>query len=149
MEIWLDADTCPPVTREILCRAVEHGHVPLNLVTDRKLRIFDSRYIRYVELAPGQDEPGKHIVLHCQADDLVVTADIALAADVIARGSYALDPKGNLIGRDNISYHRVTHDLKNTSDSDEAATELPVLLSQQERENFTNQLDRILHRVIA
>lgn len=94
MAIWVDADACPNVIKEILFRAAERVQMPLTLVANQNIRVPPSRYIRSLRVPAGFDVADNEIVRLCDAGDLVITADIPLAADVLAKGAAALNPRG-------------------------------------------------------
>ena len=144
MQIWVDADACPLVIKEILFRAAERVRVPLTLVANAKLRTPPSKYIRAVQVMRGFDVADNYILQNIHADDLVVTADIPLAAEVIGKGGLALNPRGALYTRDNISGYLVTRDLMDQLRGSGVVTGGPATLSQSERQAFANQLDRFL-----
>ncbi|MEO5573579.1 MAG: YaiI/YqxD family protein, partial [Gammaproteobacteria bacterium] len=102
MKIWVDADACPGVIKEILFRAAQRVPVFLTLVANQALRTPASPYINSLQVAAGFDVADNVIAQHVNPGDLVVTADIPLAADVIARGAHALNPRGELYTADNI-----------------------------------------------
>mgnify|MGYP001564533167 CR=1 FL=1 len=144
MQIWVDADACPAVIKDILYRAAERKQVALILVANKLLRTPPSPYIRSVQVAGGFDVADNKIVERVQAGDLVITADIPLAADVIKKGGYALNPRGELYTKDNIQ-ERLTlrnflGELRNTG----VITGGPSPLSHSDRQAFANQLDRFL-----
>jgi uncharacterized protein YaiI (UPF0178 family) len=144
MHIWVDADACPLVIKEILFRAAERVRVELTLVANAKLRTPPSKYIRSVQVMRGFDVADNYILQNIHADDLVVTADIPLAAEVIGKGGLALNPRGTLYTRDNISGYLVTRDLMDQLRGSGVVTGGPATLSQSERQAFANQLDRFL-----
>ena len=146
MQIWVDADACPAVIKDILYRAAERKQVALILVANKSLRIPASPYIRSVLVAGGFDVADHKIVEQVQAGDLVITADIPLAADVVKKGGYALNPRGDLYTKDNIQ-ERLTlrnflGELRNTG----VVTGGPPPLNHSDRQAFANQLDRLLTR---
>ena len=94
MHIWVDADACPAVIKDILYRAAERTRRPMTLVANKMLRTPPSKYIRALQVPRGIDVADSHIVRELAPGDLVVTADIPLAADVIAKGGHALNPRG-------------------------------------------------------
>ena len=102
MQIWVDADACPQVIKEILFRAAERAHVLTTLVSNMSLRTPPSPFIKSIRVAKGFDGADHRIVHEMQPGDLVITADIPLAAEVIARGAHALDPRGELYSEDNV-----------------------------------------------
>lgn len=144
MQIWVDADACPAAIKEILYRAAERLKIPLTLVANRLLRTPPSSYIRAVQVPHGFDVADKEIVERVQADDLVITADIPLAAEVIARGARALDPRGELYTPDNI---REKLQMRNFMDQLRASgvqTGGPAALDHADRKRFADRLDRLL-----
>lgn len=94
MTIWVDADACPNVIKEILYRAAERMQMPLVLVANQSLRVPPSRFIRTLRVAAGFDVADNEIVRQCEAGDLVITADIPLAAEAIEKGAAAINPRG-------------------------------------------------------
>ena len=146
MQIWIDADACPAVIKDILYRAAQRKQVALILVANQPLRIPASPYIRSMRVAGGFDVADHKIVELVQPGDLVITADIPLAADVIKKGGYALNPRGDLYTQDNIQ-ERLTlrnfmGELRNTG----VNTGGPPPLNHSDRQAFANQLDRFLTR---
>lgn len=146
MQIWIDADACPAVIKDILYRAAERKQITLTLVANQPLRTPISPYIRSLRVAGGFDVADNKIVELAQPGDLVITADIPLAADVIKKGGYALNPRGDLYTADNIQ-ERLTlrnflGELRNTG----VNTGGPAPLNQSDRQAFANQLDRFLTR---
>lgn len=144
MQIWVDADACPAAIKEILYRAAERLKIPLTLIANRLLRTPPSSYIRAVQVPHGFDVADKEIVERVQADDLVITADIPLAAEVIARGARALDPRGELYTPDNI---REKLQMRNFMDQLRASgvqTGGPAALDHADRKRFADRLDRLL-----
>ena len=114
MHIWVDADACPAVIKDILFRAAERTARPLTLVANQYLRVPALAHVRMIQVPGGFDEADKYIAAHLQAGDLVITADIPLAADVVARDAHALSPKGELYGKENI---RELLDMRNFMDT--------------------------------
>ena len=144
MHIWVDADACPAVIKDILYRAAERVKLPLTLVANQPLRTPPSPYIKSIQVAPGFDVADNHIVKHLQAGDLVVTADIPLAAEVIEKGGHALNPRGDFYSRENIRQRLAMRDFMETMRSSGIQTGGPNALNQRDRMNFANQLDRFL-----
>lgn len=144
MHIWVDADACPAVIKDILFRAAERTGLPLTLVANQYLRVPGLPNIRMTQVPSGFDEADKYIVANVQAGDLVITADIPLAAEVVARDAHALSPKGELYGKENI---RELLDLRNFMDtlrSTGVDTGGPAPFSAADRQSFANRLDRLL-----
>lgn len=146
MQIWVDADACPNVIKEILFRAAGRLGVGLTLVANKPLRIPPSPHIRTVQVPAGSDVADARIAAEMQSGDLVITADIPLAADVIERGGYALDPRGGLYTRDNIEECLTMRKFMDELRGSGVETGGPAPFSQSDRQAFANQLDRILTR---
>lgn len=145
-QIWVDADACPKVIKEILFRAAERVGVAVTLVANHPLQVPRSRYIRSIQVAAGFDVADNHIVRQAQAGELVITADIPLAAEVIANGCLALNPRGDLYTEDNIRQRLSMRDFMDTLRSSGVNTGGPVAFSKADRKAFANQLDRLLAR---
>ncbi len=145
-QIWVDADACPKVIKDILFRAADRVGVPVTLVANQPLQVPRSRYIRSVRVAAGFDVADNHIVQQAEAGDLVITADIPLAAEVVANGCLALNPRGELYTEDNIRQRLNMRDFMDTLRSSGVDTGGPASLSQSDRQAFANQLDRLLAR---
>lgn len=148
MQIWIDADACPAAIKDILYRAAQRKQLTLTLVANQPLRTPASPYIRSLRVAGGFDVADNKIVELVQVGDLVITADIPLAADVIKKGGYALNPRGELYTADNIQ-ERLTlrnflGELRNTG----VNTGGPAALSHRDRQAFANQLDRFLTQYV-
>ncbi len=146
MHIWVDADACPRPIREILFRAAERVAVPLTLVANQPLTVPGSRHIRSVQVGAGFDVADSYIVTQIEAGDLVVTADIPLAAEVIAKGALALNPRGELYSEDNIRQRLTMRDFLDTLRGSGIDTGGPAAFGQADRQAFANQLDRLLAR---
>lgn len=146
MQIWVDADACPKVIKEILFRAAERKQVLLTLVANKSMRTPASCYIRVIQVPAGFDVADNRIVQQLQNGDLVITADIPLAAEVIDKGGHALNPRGEFYSRENIreclSMRNFMADLRNSG----VDTGGPTSFSQSDRLAFANQLDRFLAR---
>jgi len=148
MQIWVDADACPAVIKDILYRAAERVKCPLVLVANQPLRTPPSPYIKSMQVPGGFDVADNRIVELVKDGDLVITADIPLAAAVIEKGGLALNPRGDLYTADNIrerlAMRNFMGELRNTG----VMTGGPSALNHSDRQAFANQLDRILTRVI-
>jgi uncharacterized protein YaiI (UPF0178 family) len=145
-QIWVDADACPKVIKDILFRAADRVGVPVTLVANQPLQVPRSPHIRSVQVAAGFDVADNHIVQHAQAGELVITADIPLAAEVVARGCLALNPRGELYTEDNIRQRLNMRDFMDTLRSSGVDTGGSAPMSQADRMTFANQLDRLLAR---
>jgi uncharacterized protein YaiI (UPF0178 family) len=146
MKIWVDADACPGVIKDILFRAAERTGVELTLVANHSIPIPKSRYIKFLQVTSGFDVADNEIVKRLDAGDLVITADIPLAADVIDKGGYALNPRGELYTSNNIRARLNMRDFMDTLRASGIDTGGPPALSQGDRKSFANNLDKILTR---
>ncbi|HRJ54249.1 MAG TPA: YaiI/YqxD family protein [Candidatus Thiothrix moscowensis] len=146
MQIWVDADACPNVIKEILFRAAERMKIRTTLVANQPLRTPPSLYVKSIQVQAGFDVADNHIVQALQAGDLVITADIPLAAEVIAKQGHALNPRGQFYTPENIRerlrIRNVMEEMRNSG----VMTGGPPALSQADRQAFANQLDRFLAR---
>ncbi len=146
MNIWVDADACPVVIRDILFRAAERTGVLLTLVANRPVRTPPSKYIKSLQVAPGFDVADSEIVKCLEAGDLVITGDIPLAAEVIGKGGHALNPRGELYTADNIRARLNMRDFMDTLRASGINTGGPPALSQADRKAFASHLDTLLTR---
>jgi uncharacterized protein YaiI (UPF0178 family) len=146
MRIWVDADACPNPIKEILFRAAERRQVETVLVANQYLRTPGSRFISCLQVPAGFDQADDAIVERVAAGDLVVTADIPLASEVVAAGGTALNPRGTLYTRENVKSHLAQRDLMDTLRSAGAVTGGPPPLTKAEVQTFANALDRFLTR---
>ena len=144
MQIWVDADACPLVVKEILYRAAERLQIATTLVANKPLRTPRSKFVRAIQVGRGFDVADNEISRRVAAGDLVVTADIPLAADVIARGAQALNPRGELYSADNIRERLAMRDLLEKLRETGVQTEGPAPLGQADRKRFADSLDRLL-----
>jgi uncharacterized protein YaiI (UPF0178 family) len=144
MSIWVDADACPGVIKEILFRAAERTQTQLTLVANQPLRTPPSKVIRSIQVSQGFDVADNEIVQRMNTGDLVITADIPLASEVIDQGGVALNPRGELYTTANIKARLSMRDFMETLRSSGVETGGPAAFSQTDRQNFANQLDRWL-----
>ncbi|MEX1220711.1 MAG: YaiI/YqxD family protein [Idiomarina sp.] len=146
MEIYIDADACPVTVREILFRAAERKQLPLWLVANQRIKIPPSRFIKMIQVGAGFDVADHEIVRRCNAGDLVITSDIPLAAEVIEKHGQALSPRGELFTPENIRQRLNIRDFMDTMRSSGVQSGGPPPLSNTDRKNFADHLDRILAR---
>ena len=146
MHIWVDADACPRVIKDILFRAARRTGLPLTLVANQPLQVPPAPNIRTVQVTAGFDVADRRIVRHLAAGDLVITADIPLAAEVIDAGALALNPRGELYTAENVRQRLNMRDFMDTLRASGVDTGGPPALGQAERQAFANQLDRLLAR---
>ena len=142
--IWVDADACPVVIKEILFKAAQRTKIPLVLVANHFLRVPSAPNIQFRQVEKGFDIADNWIVQHCQAGDLVITADIPLASEVIAKSALALNPRGELYTETNIKARLNMRDFMETLRSSGVQTGGPDALNQKDRQAFANQLDKWL-----
>jgi len=146
VKIWVDADACPVVIKDILFRAAERTRVQVTLVANQAVRVPPSRYIRFIQVASGFDVADNEIVKRLGAGDLVITSDIPLAADAIEKGGCALSPRGELYTAENIRARLNMRDFMDTLRASGIDTGGPPALSQGDRKSFANNLDTLLTR---
>lgn len=144
MQIWVDADACPNVIKEILFRAADRVSVAVILVANQAISVPRSPHIRTVQVSAGFDVADNYIVQQASAGDLIVTADIPLASEAIDKGCMALNPRGELYTEENIRQRLNMRDFMDTLRGSGIDTGGPPAFSQQDRMAFANQLDRIL-----
>ena len=147
MKIWVDADACPVVIKEVLFRAAERTGVSLTLVANQALNTPPSRHITTVQVPQGFDVADNEIVKRMEAGDLVITGDIPLAAEVIEKGGQALSPRGELYSPEDIRGRLTMRDFMDTMRSSGVDTSGgPPPLNHGDRQSFANHLDTILTR---
>lgn len=144
MQIWVDADACPGAIKDVLFRAADRARVQVTLVANRPLRIPASPHIRLMQVPPGFDVADKRIVELLAPADLVITADIPLAAAAIGKGAHALNPRGELYTTDNIRERLSMRNFMDELRGSGVATGGPAALSQRDRQAFANSLDSFL-----
>jgi hypothetical protein len=146
MQIWVDADACPQVIKDVLYRAAARSQILTTLVSNMALRIPASPYLRTVRVAKGFDGADQRIVQEMQSGDLVITADLPLAAEVVARGGQALDPRGELYSEDNVQERLAMRNLMQALRSGGELIGGPAPFRPSDKRLFANQLDRFLAR---
>ena len=146
MHIWVDADACPYVIKDLLYRAANRWQIALTLVANQPLRTPASPYIHVLRVPLGFDVADHTIVQHVHAGDLVVTADILLAAQVVDKGAHALNPRGQLYTPENIQEYLTMRHVMDELRQSGVNTGGPSPFSPRDRQAFANQLDRLLAR---
>lgn len=146
MQIWVDADACPQVIKDILYRAADRVQVMTTLIANMPLRTPPSAFIKTVRVPKGFDVADHYIVQQLQPGDLVITADIPLAAEVVKRGGHALDPRGDLYSEDNVNERLAMRNLMQELRSTGDIVGGPPAFGSSDRQRFANQLDRFLTR---
>lgn len=144
MKIWVDADACPVVIKEILYRAANRTQIPLTLVANQMLRVPPSPWIRALQVPGGFDVADQRIAAEAEAGDLVITADIPLAAQVIAKGAKVIDPRGELLTTANIQERLTMRNFMDTLRSSGVETGGPAAFSNADRQAFANRVDTLL-----
>lgn len=145
MKIWVDADACPVVAKEILFRAAERTGVQLILVANQPVNVPVSENIRSIQVPQGFDVADDEIVKRLDAGDLVITSDIPLAAEVIAKGGHALTPRGEQHTKENIGAKLNMRDFMDTMrHSGVEMSGGPSAYGQRDKQEFANNLDRFL-----
>jgi len=144
MHIWVDADACPSVIKEILFRAAQRTRTSVTLVANQFIRVPPSPLIKSLQVPAGFDVADDEIVKRVASGDLVITADIPLAAEVIEKGAQALSPRGELHTADNIRQRLNMCDFMDTMRASGVQTGGPPAMSQSDRQAFANHLDRLL-----
>lgn len=146
LQIWIDADACPNVIKEILFRVAERCQIITTLVANKLLRTPPSRFIKAIQVPSGFDVADQEIVRLLRPGDLVITADIPLAAEVLERGGHALNPRGEFYTLDNIQQYLTMRKFFEELRDSGVETGGPATFSQHDRHTFAAQLDRYLQK---
>ena len=144
MKIWVDADACPIAIKEVLYRAANRAKVPLTLIANQMLRVPPSPWIRALQVPAGFDVADQRIVQEAETGDLVITSDIPLASQVIAKGARVLDSRGELMDKGNIEGRLTMRNFMENLRNSGVDTGGPSGLSKSDVQAFANQLDRML-----
>ena len=144
MKIWVDADACPVVVKEILFKAAERRKIALILIANQYLKTPPSKYIKAIQVPAGFDVADNEIVRQLSEGDLVITSDIPLADEVITKGGAALSSRGEMFTKDNIKSRLNVRDFMETMRSSGVQTVGPPAYNQRDRKAFSDQLDRWL-----
>ncbi|MEY3202087.1 MAG: hypothetical protein RIR70_1637 [Pseudomonadota bacterium] len=147
MEIWVDADACPGVIKDILFRAAERAQVRVTLIANQMLRVPPSPWVRALQVPSGFDVADQRIADEARAGDLVITADVPLAALVVAKGAHVLDPRGELLDASNIAERLTMRNFMEGLRSSGVQTGGPAAFSAADRQAFANRLDGLLVRL--
>jgi uncharacterized protein YaiI (UPF0178 family) len=146
MTIWIDADACPRDVKDLVFRASARLSLPVCLVANRPLALPPSPLITQVRVKPGSDIADAYIVQHVQPGDIVVTADIPLAAQVVARGALAIDPRGEVHTADTVGERLAMRNLMEELRWAGAVTGGPAAYSPADRRRFAAAFNRLLPR---
>lgn len=144
MKIWVDADAVPNVIKDILFKAAQRTGVEMTLVANQFIRVPPAKNITSMQVSSGFDVADDEIAKRVVEQDLVITQDIPLAAEVIEKGALALSPRGELFDRENIRSRLNIRDFMDTMRASGVQTGGPPALNHSDRQNFANHLDRIL-----
>jgi hypothetical protein len=147
MQIWVDADACPTVIKDILFRAADRARIDVTLVANQPMRRAVSPFVHFIRVPAGFNVADARIVELMQPGDLVITADVPLAASVIEKGGMALDPRGTLYTGENVRERLSLRNFMDELRGSGVDTGGPATLSQRERQLFANQLDTWLSRL--
>lgn len=145
--IWVDADACPIVIKEMLIRAAKRTGIHVTFVANQSISLPPFKNLRSVQVSSGFDVADNWIVQQTQAGDLVITQDIPLADEVITKGAIAIGPRGQKYSRENIKSRLNMRDFMETMRSSGIHSGGPAPLNQQDKQNFANQLDRWLAQI--
>lgn len=146
MKIWIDADACPVVIKEILFKAAIRTETQCTLVANQFIATPPSAFISSIQVSQGFDVADNEIVKRAEADDLVITSDIPLASEVIDKGALALSPRGEMFTKENIKGRLNIRDFMETMRASGEHSGGPKALSQQDRQRFANELDKYLRK---
>jgi len=149
MRIWVDGDACPGEIKELLFRAATRRKVNVTLVANQSMRIPKSEFIDSIVVPSGANVADRRIVELLDVDDLVVTADIPLAADVVAKGGKALNPRGELYTDGNVGERLAVRNMLDQMRGGGQITGGPANFSAKDKQNFANQLDRWLTKALG
>ncbi|MEZ7229231.1 YaiI/YqxD family protein [Alteromonas sp. DY56-G5] len=144
MHIWVDADACPAVIKDILFKAARRTKLPLSLVANHSMSVPPDKHITLTQVPSGFDAADDYIVEKCEAGDLVITNDIPLAADALAKNALALNNRGEEYDKSSIKQILGMRDFMETMRSSGEHTGGPKAFSQRDKQNFANALDRLL-----
>lgn len=144
MHIWVDADACPSVIKDILFKAARRTGLPLSLVANHSMSIPPDKNITLTLVPSGFDAADDYIVEKCEPGDLVITSDIPLASDVLAKNAKAINTRGDEFDKSSIRATLVMRDFMDTMRSSGEHTGGPKAFSQRDKQNFANALDRLI-----
>lgn len=147
MKIWVDADACPVVIKEILYRAAQRTEIKTIFVANQPLRLPPSPYLQAIQVPGGFDVADNKIVKELQAGDLVITADIPLASQVIDKNAHALNPRGEFYTTENIKARLTMRNFMEELRGSGVQTSGPAALNQNDRKLFAQQLDKFLAKI--
>ena len=144
MKIWVDADACPKAVKEILYRVAERTEISVILVANSPLHLPHSSFIHLIQVGSGADIADDEIADKCEAGDIIITADIPLAARVVEKGAQALDPRGTIYDKNNIGQILSMRNFMDELRGSGVETGGPSGFGQKEKFKFANALDKII-----
>ena len=144
MKIWVDADACPKPVKDILFRLAERIEIMVTLVANQGMRLPDSPFIKLIQVGHGADVADDEIINMCEAGDLIITADIPLAARVVEKEAHALDPRGKVYDKNNIGQILSMRNFMDELRGSGVETGGPKSFGQKERFKFANELDKFI-----
>lgn len=144
MNIWVDADACPKPVKDILFRLAERTEITVTLVANQAMRLPVSPFIQLIQVGHGADIADDEIVNKCEAGDLIITADIPLAARIVEKGALALDPRGKIYDQNNIGQILSMRNFMDELRGSGVETGGPSSFGQKERFKFANELDKLI-----
>lgn len=144
MKIWVDADACPKVVKEVLFKTAIRLNIPLVLVANSYMNIPHHALISFVKVESGADVADMYIADHVEINDLVITADIPLAAEVVKKGTLAINPRGELYDEENIGERLSMRDFMKELREGGMITGGPDSFNTKDKANFANSLNKIL-----
>lgn len=149
MNIWVDADACPAVIKDILFRAAQRTQTQTTLIANHAMRIPSSPYIHHYQVSKGFDNADNEIVKRLSAGDLVISSDIPLAAEAIEKGAVVLSPRGELYTKNTIQARLTMRDFMDSLRSSGVETGGPPSFSHADRKTFADALDKLLNKTIS
>ena len=148
MKLYIDADALPNMLKPILLRAIDKQQIDTFVVSNKKVTIGNSQYITYIIVDAGADVADNHIIELVKENDLVITADIPLADRTISKNANAIDHRGELYTKDNIKQYLVIRDLMQSIRDSGELTKGPKPFGQKDVQNFANQFNKFLQKMI-
>lgn len=144
MRVWVDADACPNMIKEVLFRAAQRRKVQVTLVANQPVKVIPSPFIKAIQVSAGFDVADNYIVEQVEAGDLIITADIPLAAEAIEKGGLVISPRGELLTAENIRPRLNMRDFLEQMRSSGEHTGGPAALTPNDKQAFANALDRLI-----
>ena len=148
MHIWVDADACPNVIKDVLFRAANRAQIPLTMVANQYLKVPASPYIKAIQVAAGFDVADNHIAQHVEPGDIVITADIPLAADIVEKGAKGINPRGTLYNEHNIKQKLTMRNFMEEMRSTGQISGGPAPFDARDKQAFANTLDKLLTKAL-